>query len=293
VLTTFLLALVLFLGLRAVQTSGPFASLLFGFALAGLALTRAALLPFSFFALGWFLLRSRLVLSGWLCAVLAFLGFATGLAPWTVRNYQHFKEPLPIVDSTHLHFWIGNNRLATGGPASPAMFEGELADALLHVSSQPERYARLGPEWLRTVREQPVLTIQRRIYATLYFFLGKNWFEKQELAQLEEASQETMPDWLHDWYPLALLGDLAAMLFLGFLGWRWTYAWRTDSLPLAVAMIWIPLPYIVTHAEALSGPRLPLDGVLLTFAAFALACLIPGLGGRLLAGERAAPTSPH
>ncbi len=131
VLTAFLLGLALLLGVRAAQTGGPFASLMFGLTLAGLTLVRGALLPFAFVALVWFLLRSRTLARGWLCALLAFLGFANGLAPWAVRNVQVFKEPVPIVDSVYLHLWIGNNPKATGGPLTPAMLEtcaaGEVA----------------------------------------------------------------------------------------------------------------------------------------------------------------------
>ncbi len=114
VLTTFLLGTSLMLGTRASQEGGAFVSLLYGLALAGLAMTRAALLPFALVALLWFLLRCRALRSGWLCGLLAFLGFGNGLAPWTVRNFREFSEPVPLVDSAMLHLWIGNNPLATG-----------------------------------------------------------------------------------------------------------------------------------------------------------------------------------
>src|SRR5262249_47406431 len=64
VLATFLLAASLALGARASQLGGPFASLLFGLALAGLALTRAALLPFTVVALAWFLFECRRLRGG-------------------------------------------------------------------------------------------------------------------------------------------------------------------------------------------------------------------------------------
>ena len=70
------------------------------------------------------------------------------------------------------------------------------------------------------------------------------------------------------------------MLLLAFLGWRWTYSWRKESMLLTLALIWVPLPYLLGHAEALHGARLPLDGVLLGYAAFALICLLPV--GRML-----------
>src|SRR5262249_32896665 len=150
-LTAFLLALALFLGATALQTGGAFASLLYGLTLAGLALVRAALLPFAFVALIWFLLRSRTEARGWLCALLAFLGFANGLAPWTVRNYQVFGEPVPIVDSVYLHLWYGNNPRATGGAPTEAMLQSLPEDKLKELykvpgSEQPRRYNKLaGP----------------------------------------------------------------------------------------------------------------------------------------------------
>jgi hypothetical protein len=58
-------------------------------------------------------------------------------------------------------------------------------------------------------------------------------------------------------------------------------------MPASLAMVWIPLPYLLGHAEALQGPRLPLDGVLLCYAAFVLACIVPTTASFLLAG---APT---
>jgi hypothetical protein len=58
-------------------------------------------------------------------------------------------------------------------------------------------------------------------------------------------------------------------------------------MPAVLAMIWIPLPYVLSHAELLSGPRLPLDGVLLCYTAFALLCFWPGLRRYLLDGAKA------
>ena len=84
---------------------------------------------------------------------------------------------------------------------------------------------------------------------------------------------------------------------LAFLGWRWTSSWRHLARPSALAVVWIPLPYILSHAESLSGPRLPLDGVLLCYAAFALCCLVPGFNRHLFRGPNApadiAPEKPR
>jgi hypothetical protein len=287
VLASFLVGLALFLGARGGQTGGPFASLLYGLTLAGAALVRAALLPFALVAVAWFLLRSRTLPRGWLAALVAFLGLATGLAPWAVRNYQVFGEPVPVVDSAHLHLWVGNNPHATGGPATEEMLQSAPASELARVARQPERYARLGGLAWEEIRDHPAETVRRRLHAGLAFLLGERWLKDGTLA--ETTGEGELPDRVSWGYDVALQGTLLGMILLGLLGWRWTYGWRWEALPSALALVWIPLPYLLGHAAALSGPRLPLDGVLLTYAAFALVCLIPGVGGPLFAGGREEP----
>lgn len=267
VVATFLLALVLLLGVRGSQTSGPLTSLLYGLALAALALVRAALLPFAFIGLAWFLLRSRTLPRGWLWALLAFLGFVIGLAPWTVRNWQQFGEPYPIVDSTYYHLWLGYR--------PPAEKESEMEER-----PTDGQYAQeIGQE----IAAHPAETVQRRLRTGLEFLCGARWFQDGQLAEVRSA-EESMPNWLAWSYPLVLEIALAVLL-LGLLGWRWTYAWRFRARPLALAAVWVPLPYVLSHAEALSGPRLPFDGVLLCYAAFVLACLLPGSRRALWEGE--------
>jgi 4-amino-4-deoxy-L-arabinose transferase-like glycosyltransferase len=257
---TFLLALCLFLGVRASQTSGPLSSLLCGLSLAALALVRAALLPFAFVALAWFLLRSRTLLRGWLAALLAVLGFVNGLAPWTFRNWQRFGEPVPIVDSTYYHLWIGNGPRTSDAPKE---------------DNRTRRDAEYANQIRQEMHDRPAETVRRRSLAGLAFVFGEGWLKEGRLADTTGA-EEIVPTWLAWSYPLVLESTLLVLVVLGLLGWRWTYAWRSRAMPSSLAMIWIPLPYVLSHAEALSGPRLPLDGVLLCYAAFALACLFPG-----------------
>jgi hypothetical protein len=301
-LATFLLALVLFLGTRGSVSGGVLTSLLYGLSLAALALVRAALLPFSVVGLIWFLIRCRLVPAGWMCGLLSLLGFIIGLAPWSVRNWQSFHEPMPIVNSTFVDVWMGNNPRATGGP----MTEDEMKNALVRgpedkdglalqqrlgeATSQKDRYRVLGEATLKAVRDDPAGTVRRRIWAGLSFFFGEKflshpdvWVENELMAS--PGKYEPLPDWLGENLPVIFYGSALGMLLLGVLGWRWTYGWRHSGRLLALATIFIPLPYILTHAEALVGPRLPLDGVFLTFAAFALACLIPGAGVPLFRGS--------
>jgi 4-amino-4-deoxy-L-arabinose transferase-like glycosyltransferase len=284
--TSFALALCLLLGGQAGEKGGALKSLLFGVSLAALALLRAALLPFSFVTLLWFLLRSGSLNRGWLCAVCAFLGFANGLAPWAVRNYQVYGEPIPVVSSAYYHLWVGNNPAATGGPVGDDM-RAKVVASDLEKLPQPERYSQLGKGIFAEVKDEPVKTLRRRVQATFAFVFGQQWVAGGSMAQAtpsEDATEIPVDT------TVVLLGSVLAVLALAFLGWRWSYGWRWESIPATLAMIWIPLPYILGHAESLSGPRLPLDGVLSCFAAFALCCLVPGINGTLFDPPVAEPT---
>ena len=281
-LATFLLGACLMLGTRASQSGGAFLSLLFGLTLAGLAMTRAALLPFALVALLWFLLSCRTLRTGWLCALLAVLGFGNGLAPWAVRNFREFGEVVPVVDSAMLHLWIGNNPQATGGPLDErslrASLPPERLQALLAEPNQARRYASLGQDVIREVANDPGATISRRIWAGLMFVFGKSWFNDMRLSRTARASEAMLPpEWVSTGAEGALHASLLAMIVLGLLGWRFSFGWRKQARLATLAAVWIPLPYLLSHADYLSGPRLPLDGVWLCFAAVALACFMSGM----------------
>src|SRR5262249_36642489 len=160
------------------------------------------------------------------------------------------------------------------------MYFSAPASDLRTIKDQPRRYARLGSVVRDEVTQRPAETVRRRIQAGLDFLWGDRFFTDRRLADPTTAGESTSAWEL----PLAL--SLLILYLLAFLGWRWTYGWRKECVPATLAVIWIPLPYLLSHAEALHGPRLPLDGVLLCYAAFALACLLPGVGPNLLAARK-------
>ena len=287
--TAFVLALTVFLGSLAGERGGALSSLLFG--LGGTAVVwhylRAALLPFALVACLWFLLRCRTVPRGWLYGLVAVLGLANGLAPWLLRNYQSFHDVIPVSNSAYLHLWIGNNKLATGGPQDEAIFDlalhPESRSGILEEQDQTKRYRMLGDEVLDSLQENPERAVRLRVKAMLYFVFGENWFaHSRSLCRIEHT--ESLPKPIQRYHPVILESALLALLLLHLLGWRWTYGWRRQTRLATQALIWVPLPYVLGHAETLSGPRLPLDGVMLCYAAFALCCLLPGLGRRLFRG---------
>jgi 4-amino-4-deoxy-L-arabinose transferase-like glycosyltransferase len=281
-LATFLVALVLWLGLHGGHQGGALTSLLFGVALAAMVLTRAALLPFALVTLLWFVLRCRTLAMGWLCGLVATAVFITGLSPWVLRNYEQFGEPVPVASSAWWHLWVGNNPKADGGPFTWDMERQLSLDRLekLGSMSEPHRYSQLATDVADEVQAQPGRTLARRLRAALYFLLGSP--QPNRTTMMTPGDGPPPDPWVFDW----LTAGLLVMGLFGLLGWRWSYGWRRTSLPLSLAIFWIPLPYILAHAEALHGPRLPLDGPLLCLAALAIGCLIPGVGAPLLRGEK-------
>jgi 4-amino-4-deoxy-L-arabinose transferase-like glycosyltransferase len=285
-LTTFLVAAALALGTRGTQAGDAFTSLLFGLSLGGLAMTRAALVPFTVVGLLWFLWQCRDLRQGWFHAILAFLGFANGLAPWAVRNYREFEEPVPVVDTAYLHLWIGNNPQATGGPMDEATLRESLApgrlEYLLEEPNQAKRYAHLGYDALGEIAGNPGATAARRWGAAIRFVVGDHWLQSRRMswdaAERSAVNVAAAPDWLGVDVEAVLQGFLLVLAILGLLGWRFSFAWKRQVRLATLALVWIPLPYLLTHAEELSGPRLPWDACLIVFAAYGLAALAPGTG---------------
>jgi hypothetical protein len=151
---------------------------------------------------------------------------------------------------------------------------------------QPDRYSQLGQIVLERAQYDTLHVINWRIHAALDFFLGKEFFDHGVfVAQISEPENPDKKVGEEEAVNLAHEFEAWLRTAVNVIGWRWTYGWRRDSRPATLAMIFIPLPYILTHAEALHGPRLPLDGVLLCYVAFVL-CL-PILGTYLAAGSAA------
>jgi 4-amino-4-deoxy-L-arabinose transferase-like glycosyltransferase len=296
VLATFLLAACLFLGTRGAQEGFILTSLLYGLALGALALVRAALLPFVIVGLLWFLWECRTLRRGWLCALLAFFGFVDVVAPWGVRNYRTLKEIIPVADSAFLHLYEGNNAQATGGPLDERALEESLPagrlQALRDEPSEPRRYNMLAQNVVNNVRDDPTGTVRLRLWALQYFVFGEAWYgrgQESPSSHWKALRSGPLPDWLSDNLALIIEASLLVMVLFGLLGWRWTFAWRRQARLATLACLWLPLPYILGHAEHLWGPRLPLDGVLLCFTAFALIRFVPVLGQGLSQGPVAEP----
>jgi hypothetical protein len=283
VVTSFLLSLCLMLGTRGSQCGGGFTSVGFGLALAAIAMVRAAFLPFALAALLWFLWQSRRVSLGWFAGFLALFGFVNGLAPWAVRNYFLFERPIPVATSTYLHLWMGNNSDATGSTMEEKSLRESLGEErvkeLMEEHDQARRYQQLATDLRREIENHPTEVLSHRLDALLAFVFGEHWFKQRHLGLMRDHADTiaASPEWVSDHAETILQATYLGLLLLALLGWRFSHAWRRYGRLAAIASIWIPIPYLLSHAEALAGPRLPLDGVLLCFAAFALASFVPRL----------------
>jgi hypothetical protein len=166
------------------------------------------------------------------------------------------------------------------GPAEPGRLE-----KLKQEASQHQRYKMLASDTVQFVRDHPDQAVKNRILAGLYFFLGQDWFRDKNPGATGTAPPQSA-DWLRQSFPLIVNATLLVMVLLALLGWRWTQIWRGNTGLATLALIWIPLPYMLSHAESLWGPRLPLDGLLLCYAAFALVFMTPGLRRHLTDGPQ-------
>ena len=289
---TFFLAVALALGSRGSQTGGPFTALLFGAALGCLTLVRASFLPFALLAIVWLLWECRRFSFGWLACFLALFGFINVLAPWTIRNYQVTGQPVPIVNSLYLHLWIGNNPHANGSHLDERTMRKALddarLDAVLAEPDQTRRYQMLADDVLEEIQDRPKATLVRRFEASIIYLLGERWLRQREFARVAKDPDvlASVPDWLVGELELILHAALALLLVLSFLGWRWSHAWRRETRIATLAMLLLPLPFMLSHGEAMSGPRLPLDAVLICFAAYGLVGWMP------IVAKRTKPPKP-
>jgi 4-amino-4-deoxy-L-arabinose transferase-like glycosyltransferase len=296
VVVSFLMALALWLAARSVQDAALVSSFGFGIVLACMELTRGACLPFVFIALLWFVGRCRYVRWGWLCALLAILGLLNAVVPWTFRNYRLSGEVVPIVSSGPFHLWMGNNPQATGGPLDENAMLTSLADSRdaskqdveqsVGALPQKARYDQLMIDARVEVQRHPAETLRRRLLAGVYFWFGADWFKNARCWEAESASTMQSPGYLVGNASAILNGALLFMTVFGLLGWRWTSKDSLQAMPTALALFWFPVPYMIGHATGLVGPRLPLDGLVLCYAAFAVACLLRPYRSGLLRSAR-------
>src|SRR5262249_37067044 len=122
------------------------------------------------------------------------------------------------------------------------------------ATTDRERDHIIGVAMHREFRENPTGTVRRRLWAGLCFVFGEQFLKHPEVwvdgdLMTTPGKFDSIPPWLGENLQLIFYSSTLGMLLLGFLGWRWTYAWRREGRLLALATIFVPLPYILTHGE--------------------------------------------
>ena len=63
--------------------------------------------------------------------------------------------------------------------------------------------------------------------------------------------------WLADGYKGTLQAVMLGMLVLALLGWRWSYGWRWESIPAALAVMWRPLAFASADPDVAQARGVP------------------------------------
>ena len=194
-------------------------------------------------------------------AALLFLSTLLTISPWTIRNYIKHGEFILISTAGGESFWLGNNDMAKGND-SAAQLAGLPEEILsqLSESSSP-----------KTAEE-------------VYWRAGIDWVEKHPKRFLELYMEKLInfwritPDHITNIYRqkwirygcAAILVPLYLFSIIGMLGNRYRYR---DHMILYFALLSFPLglSLFITSFRF----RIPLDPVLLLFAASALLRILP------------------
>ncbi len=271
----FFLTLSLYLGTRTARVGGNVASFLLGISWGLLVLVRVETILFVMPAILWFVWRCRDVSGGWLCALLTLLGFGNAVLPWLVDSSNFLQTTPTAVTAAYRHLHTGNNYRADGGPwGRPSNIFGSgyviFGDDRVSENRWPVgEELPSGPASLEFVRTNPSRALALRFTALRAFLLGM--YADAALIKSGQEENSYRPA-LELWVPIRALalGMLGLLLVAGFLGWRFS-AHAPPGHGLAIlGLFLLPLPYVLSHAEYLVGPRLPWDAILIAFAAYGL-----------------------
>ncbi|MGB6545782.1 MAG: glycosyltransferase family 39 protein [Candidatus Acidiferrales bacterium] len=263
-LSALMLALVV-LGTLALRRSNSASSLqwsgyglLWGFT----ALVNPALCIMLPFFLVWLALRRRQVglPSLKLVATSVFM-FVLALLPWTIRSYYAVDGFVFVKSNFGLELWLGNNP-SVNEIYSPDRHPGKDKRQLLELVMDGE------PGYNRLKTREAISFIKAR----------PKLFLKHTLVRIEDTWTASWDSRLDPW--ISTLGlrradvwfctifsliSLAGMI----LGLRSNF-W--DSLPLALCVVLIPIPYYITHTSM--RYRHPIDPFMTIFVAYAIARLL-------------------
>jgi hypothetical protein len=219
----------------------------FGLLAGVVALTNPSLMPaFVGFWIWLYWTRDQRSIEVVLRGLLSVAAFIVVLIPWTVRNYVVFHRLMPVRDNFGLELWIGNHEGVTH------LYDFRGGFPLI----DPGEYNRLG--------ELPFMEAKREV--ALQFIRQHPWdFLRlcgQRIVDFWSTPQSSL------WVPLSVAAWIGLLLLL----WRK----RSAGVPFAIAMIFFPVVYYVTHTW--STYRHPIEPVAILLAVYAIDRLAERLG---------------
>jgi len=229
----------------------------FGFLWGFATLTTPVVLAVLPFLGGWVCYRLHRNRRNWrLPALTAVFALLVTVAPWMVRNYQVFHQPVFLKDNFWMELCIGNLGNAThwwNDAAHPAGSNTELAE----------------------FRQRGELGYMRRERRQAFDFLRNNpgiylWRSLRRVVYMWTGFWSLRPDYLRE-EPLDLANIFFCTTFTGLAMtglYKALRSSRNAAMPYALALLAFPLVYYCTHSEI--PYRLPIEPELVVLAAFAV-----------------------
>jgi len=248
----------------------------FGFLWGFSALTNPVVLGTLPFLAGWVCYRLHQQRRSWFRpAVTAALALVVTLAPWLVRNYRVFHQPVFLKDGFPLAFLagnLGNTQHWWNGTVDPCGSAAELAE-----------FRRLGEtaylhgKWSQMfalIKGNPENVFWRSLRRVVYMWTGYWSFQRDYLR--EEPFDP----------PNIIFCTTVTLLGLSGLSKAWQRT-RATALPYALVLFVFPMVYYFTHPDI--AYRHPVDPEIVILGSYAVVCWLRAREGRSIAPLVAEP----
>ena len=190
--------------------------------------------------------------------------FVLALVPWTIRNYYAVDGLIFVKSNFGMELWLGNNP-AVKQIYSVELHPGKNAQQLLQMILEGE------PNYNRQKEREAIVYIEAQPAAFV-----KNTFERVEDTWTDAYDSEIDPWILTLGARQADVWFCSIFTIIAFVGMILAQRLNfSDSLPLALCIFLIPLPYYLTRPSL--RYRHPIDPFLTIFAVYAMARLVSAL----------------
>jgi hypothetical protein len=187
--------------------------------------------------------------------------FVLALLPWTIRNYYAVDGLVFVKSNFGLELWLGNNP-AVNEIYSPDLHPGKDKRQLLELvmDGEPNYNRQKQREAIAFIKAQPRLFLKHTLVR-----IGDTWtasYDSQLDPWIYTLGLRRADIWFCSIFSLFSLAGMIIALRSRF--------W--ESIPLALCVVLIPIPYYITHTSM--RYRHPIDPFLTIFAVCAIAQIL-------------------